>query len=192
MTYKIPVELIKDKAPKTKKPKNPITENEIKNLVRKAKASTKMRSKMIAEIYKNFVPTYYEKRKPLERTTKRKRTKNWNDVKDDFWDKVDKLRKEEGEDEEDELRKTIVDNTGRPIKAVAKKTIPHNLEDLKRIKGLKDEIEALKTRIVRKDAMIKNLKRKVEKLKDIIESPVKEEQRQLKELVDNPDFLEIN
>jgi chromosome segregation ATPase len=88
-------------------------------------------------------------------------------------------------------------------KAVNKKVIPHNLEDLKKIKGMKDEIlkkikgmkdeiEALKTRMVRKDATIKNLKRKVEKLKEEIERPEKEKREEREFYIENPDFLEIN
>lgn len=65
------------------------------------------------------------------------------------------------------------------------------LDDLKQVKELKDKIKALEARITRKDAMIKSLKRRIEKLKDIIESPKKEEQRQLQILAENPDFLEI-
>ena len=161
MVYKIPTGLIKDKSPK---PKKPLTIAEKEKI---AEAYAKIHAKRRAEIHAKSVPAYYETRKPLDKTKKRK--------------VVNKK----------EIEVVIDPKTGIIREKPHKKAGHHTLEDLKRIKVLKDEIEALKARILRKDAMIKNLKRKIEKLKDIIESPVKEEQRQLKELVDNPDFLEI-
>jgi hypothetical protein len=65
------------------------------------------------------------------------------------------------------------------------------LDDLRQIKELKDQIEALKARITRKDATIKSLKRRMEKLKHTIDAPEKEVQRKIEFLVENPDFLEL-
>ena len=64
------------------------------------------------------------------------------------------------------------------------------LDELKQIKELKDQIEALKARITRKDATIKSLKRQNEKLKNPVEKKKKEDHDK-NFYVDNPDFLEI-
>jgi hypothetical protein len=88
----------------------------------------------------------------------------------------------------------IVDPAGksvlkRPIEPVKPRI--KTLEELKAIKLLKDQIANLEARITRKDVQIKSLKRKVEKLKKIIDAPENEKQAKLNDLIENPDFLEI-
>jgi hypothetical protein len=65
------------------------------------------------------------------------------------------------------------------------------LDDLKQVKELKDKIKALEARIIKKDTMIKSLKRRIKKLNQTINAPKKEAQMKIDFLVENPDFLEI-
>lgn len=86
----------------------------------------------------------------------------------------------------------IVPIHAKPASKPTKKPMPvivKTLDDLKQIKELKDQVEALKARITRKDVTIKSLKRRIEKLKNPIEKKKKEEETNF--YVDNPDFLEI-
>jgi predicted RNase H-like nuclease (RuvC/YqgF family) len=69
-----------------------------------------------------------------------------------------------------------------------KELIIKTLDELKQIKELKDQVEALKARITRKDATIKSLKRRLEKLKNPVE---KKKEETTDHYIDNPDFLEI-
>jgi uncharacterized coiled-coil protein SlyX len=79
----------------------------------------------------------------------------------------------------------------KPVKEPEPKAGYHTLDDLRRIKELNDKIAILESRIALQHTTIKSLKRKVTKLETIIAAPEREIQDKAAELVENPEFLEI-